>query len=214
MKTIKYMCCALAFVLAAPAEAASLFEQIGPVPNEYALLTDYNTPGQDIDGTYIFGPSTVDVTGTIYRLGGGTGAYGLSTGCSAGDFTSGVRGNIVLVSRGDCEFIQKTRYAQDAGALGVLIAENDPRNIVAGGLGGNDLSLTITAFRLSLNLGKVLADQTLTKTTTVRLALGDNLVPHVTSPVPEPGTWLTMLTGFALVGGFLRRRGDRTMRAV
>ena len=34
----------------------------------------------------------------------------------------------------------------------------------------------------------------------------DNLLAITASPVPEPGTWLTMLLGFGVIGSTLRRR--------
>ncbi|CAB4009784.1 Hypothetical predicted protein [Paramuricea clavata] len=36
-----------------------------------------------------------------------------------------VSGSIALVERGECSFLSKAKYAEDAGAVGVLIADND-----------------------------------------------------------------------------------------
>ena len=36
--------------------------------------------------------------------------------------------------------------------------------------------------------------------------------PVITTPVPEPASWMTMLFGFALVGGLARRRRRATSR--
>lgn len=78
------------------------------------------------------------------------GAGGESTatdGCSA--ITSNVRGKIALIDRGVCGFAVKVKNAQDAGAIGVIIADN-----VAGspppGIGGTDDTITIPAVRISL----------------------------------------------------------------
>jgi hypothetical protein len=38
-------------------------------------------------------------------------------------------------------------------------------------------------------------------------------VTSVTSPVPEPGTWLTMLLGFGIIGSAMARRRERMVRA-
>lgn len=60
-----------------------------------------------------------------------------------------VNGNIALIDRGVCTFPEKVKNAQNAGARGVLIAEN-----VAGsppvGLGGADPTITIPSARITL----------------------------------------------------------------
>jgi len=57
-------------------------------------------------------------------------------------------GKIALIDRGVCGFVIKVKNAQDAGAIGVLIADN-----VAGcpppGLGGADPTITIPSVRIS-----------------------------------------------------------------
>ena len=35
----------------------------------------------------------------------------------------------------------------------------------------------------------------------------------VAAPVPEPGTWVSMIAGFGLVGGLARRRRGRAITA-
>ncbi len=66
-----------------------------------------------------------------------------------------VAGKIALIDRGVCGFAIKTKNAQNAGAIGVLIADN-----VAGspppGLGGTDPTITIPAVRVTLADGNAL----------------------------------------------------------
>lgn len=61
-----------------------------------------------------------------------------------------VNGNIALIDRGACTFPEKVKNAQNAGAIGVIIADN-----VAGapppGLGGTDPTITIPAVRITLD---------------------------------------------------------------
>jgi hypothetical protein len=60
-----------------------------------------------------------------------------------------VNGKIALIDRGTCTFPEKVKNAQNAGAIGVIIADN-----VAGspppGLGGADPTITIPAVRITL----------------------------------------------------------------
>jgi hypothetical protein len=58
-----------------------------------------------------------------------------------------VRRKIALVSRGTCGFTVKVKNAQDAGAIGVIVADNAPGAVT--GLGGADPSITIPAVRVS-----------------------------------------------------------------
>jgi hypothetical protein len=66
-----------------------------------------------------------------------------------------VRRNIALVSRGTCAFTIKVKNAQDAGAIGVIVADNAPGAVT--GLGGADPSITIPAVRVSQADGAVIA---------------------------------------------------------
>jgi hypothetical protein len=205
---VKTCCAAIVagLLLATPSGAASLFEQLSPTPAEYSYGQDYGIaqPTYYVDGPHTLGPTVGDVTGTIFRLAGTDGSYGLSLGCDASDFGGGgTAGHIVLLSRGSCSFGQKLHNAQDAGAIAVLLADYDPDTPTLDFTGRDD-ALTIFGFRLSSALGLALADQTLTRTTTVRLALGDNLQPS--APVAEPASWALMLGGFGMVGGALRSR--------
>lgn len=65
----------------------------------------------------------------------------------------GISGNIVLVDRGNCTFPVKAKNAQDAGAIGVLIA-----NTLAGPFSPNgiDPTITIPSFGITQALGNTL----------------------------------------------------------
>jgi hypothetical protein len=74
-----------------------------------------------------------------------------STGSACTPFNAAnaaaVNGKIALVSRGTCGFVVKVKNAQDAGAIGVIVADNAPG--AAAGMGGADPSITIPSVRVS-----------------------------------------------------------------
>jgi hypothetical protein len=76
-----------------------------------------------------------------------------TNGCTA--ITSAVAGQIALISRGACGFATKTKNAQNAGAIAVLIANNQPGGAI--GLGGTDATITIPTLSVSQNDGASLA---------------------------------------------------------
>jgi len=51
-----------------------------------------------------------------------------------------INGNIALVDRGDCLFVEKTAFAQDAGAIAVVICNNEAGGIFSPGGGTGDNS--------------------------------------------------------------------------
>jgi hypothetical protein len=61
--------------------------------------------------------------------------------------TLAVRGNVALVDRGSCDFTAKARNVQAAGAIGMVVADNQPGDV--SGLGGNDPGIAIPAVRLT-----------------------------------------------------------------
>jgi hypothetical protein len=66
-----------------------------------------------------------------------------------------VRRNIALVSRGTCGFAVKVKNAQDAGAIGVIVADNAPGPVT--GMGGADPTIVIPAVRVTQADGALIA---------------------------------------------------------
>ncbi len=66
-----------------------------------------------------------------------------------------IAGNIAFIDRGTCGFTVKVKNAQNAGAVGVIIADNAPGSPPAG-LGGTDATITIPAVRVTLADGNTL----------------------------------------------------------
>ncbi len=99
-------------------------------------------------------PTTGGVTGTVVLANDGTGTT--TDGCEA--ITNDVSGKIAFIDRGTCAFVTKVKNAQNAGAIGVIIADN-----VAGcppaGLGGTDATITIPSVRITLDDGNLLRAQ-------------------------------------------------------
>lgn len=58
-----------------------------------------------------------------------------------------VKNNIALIDRGVCGFVVKVKNAQNAGAIGVVIADNAPGAVT--GLGGSDRTIMIPAVRIT-----------------------------------------------------------------
>lgn len=104
-------------------------------------------------GTAGFGApvSPANFTGTVILATDAADAAGPSTtdGCSPISNAAAVAGKIALMDRGTCGFIVKVKNAQNAGAIGAIIADN-----VAGtpppGLGGADPTITIPSIRITL----------------------------------------------------------------
>jgi hypothetical protein len=58
-----------------------------------------------------------------------------------------VHGNIALVDRGSCDFVTKARNVQAAGALAMIVADNQPGDVA--GMSGNDPTITIPSVRIT-----------------------------------------------------------------
>ena len=61
--------------------------------------------------------------------------------------TSHVHGRIALVDRGACDFTVKVKNAQDAGAVGVIVANNAAKGLPA--MGGSDPTIVIPSVGIS-----------------------------------------------------------------
>ncbi|MCG8327331.1 MAG: T9SS type A sorting domain-containing protein [Chitinophagales bacterium] len=102
-------------------------------------------------GTAAFGPQFTGYSGMVVEA---TDTDGLTTACVAIDNgVADVTGAVALVDRGGCAFVDKALNAQNAGAIGVIVCNNDtenPDDVIT--LGGNDgCAVTIPAVMLSYN---------------------------------------------------------------
>lgn len=109
-------------------------------------------------GTASFGPALFSpgVTGAVVLA--DDGAAPTSDACTALVNGAQVAGKIAIVDRGTCNFTVKVKFCQDAGAIGVIVADN-----VAGappaGLGGADATITIPSVRVTQADGVTLKAQ-------------------------------------------------------
>jgi hypothetical protein len=121
-----------------------------------AIAGDYQV------GTAEFGPrltTTGVLAGVVQALDPSDGAGAATTdACSPLTNAGAVSGKIALIDRGTCPFVIKVKNAQNAGAVGVIIADN-----VAGSpppaLGGSDPTITIPAVRITLADGNTIKAQ-------------------------------------------------------
>ncbi|RYF01683.1 MAG: peptidase [Oxalobacteraceae bacterium] len=65
-----------------------------------------------------------------------------------------VRGNVALVDRGSCDFVTKAATVQAAGAIGMVVADNQPGDVA--GMSGSDPSIAIPSVRVTQAAGTTL----------------------------------------------------------
>lgn len=111
-------------------------------------------------GSAVFGPSVpaVPITGNLVLMNGNTGTA--SQGCGTITNAAAINGKIALVDRGNCTFVEKAINAQDAGAIAMVLINNQ-----GGGpptMGGNDNGLvTIPCISVSQANGNLIKAQLL-----------------------------------------------------
>jgi PA domain-containing protein/Calx-beta domain-containing protein len=79
-------------------------------------------------------------------------------GCSALTNPGAMSGKIALIDRGTCAFITKVKNAQNAGAVGVIIADNVV-NSIPPGMGGSDPTITIPSVSITQADGNTIKGQ-------------------------------------------------------
>jgi len=117
-----------------------------------------------IAGTYaagrgLFGAGSAGLAASLALALDPSDASGPSTtdGCSALTNAGSVAGRIALIDRGTCNFTDKVKRAQNAGALGVVIANNVGTGLV--NMSGMDASLLIPAIFVSQATGNLIKGQ-------------------------------------------------------
>jgi hypothetical protein len=104
-------------------------------------------------GTAEFGSplSSPGVTSTLVQAFDQSDADGPSTtdGCSTLTNSASIVGNIALIDRGTCTFVSKAKNAQNAGAVAVIIVDNQSASQPPG-MAGSDPTLTIPVVSVTL----------------------------------------------------------------
>ena len=134
-----------------------------------------------IVGTATFGPalSSPGVSGEVIQIiDQPDGKTGLACDPALSPANAAaVAGKIALIDRGVCGFAIKTKTVQNAGAIGVIIADNAAGSPPPG-LAGDDATITIPTVRITLadgvSLKNALAKRTRTRTAGVMGTLGVN----------------------------------------
>ena len=132
-------------------------ERLGPKP-----VLRVSSPGT-IAGDYEvglaqFGPplGSPGVTGSVVLANDGSlPPNSSSNGCEAFTNAAAINGNIALVDRGTCTFVTKVKNAQNAGAIGVIVADSLP-GCPPLGMSGVDPTITIPAVRVTNSDGALI----------------------------------------------------------
>ena len=81
-----------------------------------------------------------------------------TSGCEPSDFSNFTEGNIALIRRGTCVFVDKIRFAEEAGAVGVLImnqGNSDSRKGVIGIPGSENIPVMGISYDLGVTLAGI-----------------------------------------------------------
>lgn len=119
-----------------------------------------------------FGPklTKTPITGNLILANDGSSNPSLA--CFSLTNGSSINGQIALIDRGNCTFLEKVQFAQNAGAKAVIVINNVTGNpITMGGTGGT--GITIPSIMVTKADGDILKNAL--KTTTVKISLYDSI---------------------------------------
>ncbi|HEX8697369.1 MAG TPA: myxosortase-dependent M36 family metallopeptidase [Myxococcaceae bacterium] len=99
-------------------------------------------------GTAAYGPQVFTLSGDVVV----PNPAGTTLACTAFPAGTDFTGKIVLVDRGSCDFNVKTKFAQDVGAIGTVVA-NNAANQDPPSLGGANAAVTIPTLSITKETG-------------------------------------------------------------
>lgn len=119
----------------------TMFEWTGGGSNELSVNAPGNVSGNYVVGGAAFNPDMASVTEQV------TLADPIDA-CLPITNSDDIFGTIAMIDRGECTFVEKVLAAQEAGALGVVICNNNPGEAPIT-MAGDDPSITIPSVMLS-----------------------------------------------------------------
>ncbi len=154
-----------------------------------ALVLEINSP-QSLVGTYdaiaaAFGPSFTEagINGEILLVDDNSGVA--VDGCQS--ITNNISGQIALIQRGSCNFTDKVKNAQNAGAIAVLVYQNSLDAPIT--MGGEDDSITIPSAMVSKAVGDNIQMAGSTVLGIIKLAVSGPLRRFVMESTDAGVTW-------------------------
>lgn len=93
-----------------------------------------------------------------------------SDGCSVAVNSAALNGKIAVIRRGDCTFAIKVKAAQNAGAIAVIIVNNDtanPNQLI--NMSGDDATITIPAISVTYNTGEAIIGAMANETVNIKI---------------------------------------------
>lgn len=162
------------------ADACSLYSTPPPmltVNSPAGIAGDYPA------GSAAFGPplTIAGLTGNVVLVDDGVGggippASASTDGCEPLINGAAVAGNIALIDRGFCAFTIKVKNAQDAGAIGAIIANHITGGDAPFGMAGSDPTIVIPSLSIGYSNGNLIKAQ-LGTGVNVTLHLGSGAAP-------------------------------------
>ena len=137
---------------------------VGPTPKYLTINSPASIAGDYNASNNVFSPGNVallpspGVTQDLVLYDDGTPDN--SDACGPAENASALNGKIAVIRRGNCPFVEKVKAAQNAGAVAVIIVNNDaanPDQLV--NMSGSDATITIPAIFVSYNVGEAIIAQ-------------------------------------------------------
>jgi Zn-dependent M28 family amino/carboxypeptidase len=152
----------------------STFAEVSPTARTFAEGTDYIV--SQFSGA---GDVTARVVPTNDIESPPPGGPGTGTsGCEPGDFPAATAGNIALMQRGTCPFVQKYQMAKDAGAVAALIFNDGGEGRTSPIFITAPVNIGIPTIMTSFDVGQSLLDEARAGTVTAHVAVDATTTPN------------------------------------
>ena len=159
---------------------------VGPRPNYITINSPASISGEYPAADNVFSPGyvalpplpgiTQDLVLYLDPVGGTNEACGTTPPLNA----ASLNGKIAVIRRGNCPFVEKVKNAQTAGAVAVIVVNNDaanPNTLV--NMSGADATITIPAIFVTYNFGEALITEM--SSNTINTTLKDEPITFVNS---------------------------------